>query len=78
MLTQDLFLTKKEQIAEFIKQRGYFSKADIMTWGLKNYYLRADRTIRDFVQQGIVRRLSKDECLFRGLRGKMAWYCYGK
>ena len=74
---QDLFLplqTKETQLLDWCKEKGFFSKADIMNWGLKNYYLRADRTIRDFVREGIVRKISKEECVFRGLRGNMGWY----
>jgi len=36
--------------------------------------LRAERTIRDFVLQGIVRKIGKDECIRRNLKGNMAWY----
>ncbi len=46
----------------------------IMQYGLDFYYLRASRTIRDFVQEGKVKKLSKDEVLFRGMSAKMAWY----
>jgi len=45
-----------------------------VAYGAKNYYLRADRTIRDFVQQGRVRKLRHEECVFRNLKGNMAWY----
>ena len=56
------------------KQKKLFSKADVVAYGTKNYYLRADRTIRDFVRKGIARKLYKDECKRRNLKGKMAWY----
>jgi len=70
----DLFKTKEEQLKDFCKQKVFFSKADIMEYGLKNYYIRADRTVRTFVSEGLMKKLTKDECLFRGLKGKMAWY----
>ncbi len=73
-MTQDLFRSKKIQVYDYIKRKRIFSKADIIDWGLKNYYLRADRTIRDFVQQGIVKKFSPQECIFLGLKGRMAWY----
>jgi hypothetical protein len=71
---QDLFLSKERQLFRWCRQKGIFSKAEIIAFGTKNYYLRADRTIRDFVQQGIVRRMTKDECIRRNLKGNMGWY----
>lgn len=71
----DLFhRTKEQQLMEWCQSKGYFSKAQIMQWGLDNFYIRADRTIRDFVQEGLVKKLDKDEVLFRGLSNKMGWY----
>jgi len=72
----DLFRTKEEALLKFCKNKGYFSKADIMDYGLKNYYLRADRTVRNLVQQGRIRKLPKQECIFRGMNGKMGWYAW--
>ena len=70
----DLFLSKEKQLLKWCKQKGIFSKADVISFGTRNYYLRADRTIRDFVRQGIVRKIGKDECIRRNLKGNMAWY----
>ena len=70
----DLFLSKEKQLLKWCRQKGIFSKADAISFGTRNYYLRADRTIRDFVRRGIVRKISKDECLRRNLKGKMALY----
>jgi len=70
----DLFLSKEQQLLKWCRQKGIFSKADAISFGSRNYYLRADRTIRDFVRQGIVRKISKEECIQRNLKGKMAWY----
>ncbi len=70
----DLFLSKEKQLLRWCKQKRIFSKAEVIAFGTKNYYLRADRTIRDFVRQGIVRKIGKDECIQRNLKGKMAWY----
>ena len=72
----DLILSKEKMLENWCKQRGFFSKADLYEYGLKNFYLRADRTVRDWVVEGKVKHLNKDECLFRGLKGKMAWYEY--
>lgn len=70
----DLFLSKEKQLLRWCKQKKVFSKAEVIAYGTKNYYLRADRTIRDFVQRDIVRKLDKNECIQRNLKGNMAWY----
>ncbi len=72
--TVDKFLSKEEQLLCWCKQSRIFSKAEVISFGTKNYYLRAERTIRDFVLQGIVRRIGKEECIRRNLKGNMAWY----
>ena len=75
---RDLFLSKEKQLLKWCRQKKIFSKADIMAFGSSVYYLRADRTVRDFVQQGRVRRLSEKERTDKGLKGKMAWYEFVK
>ncbi len=57
----DLFKTKEDMLADWCKRKGFFSKADIMQYGLNHFYLRADRTIREFVQQGKARHLTPQE-----------------
>ena len=75
-MTGDLFMTKEELLKHYCQNKKIFSKADIMQYSLDNFYIRAVRTVQEWVAEGKVRRFSKDECLFRGLRGKMAWYEY--
>lgn len=71
----DLFQTKEEQLKNFCRDRHYVSKADIMEYGLRNYYIRADRTVRSLVNKGIMKRLNDDECVFRGFKStRMAYY----
>jgi hypothetical protein len=65
---------KSKELLAWCKEKRIFSKADIIAYESRNYYLRADRTIRDFVRRGIVRKLDKDECVRRNLKGNMAWY----
>ena len=65
---------KSKELLGWCKQKKVFSKADIIAYESRNYYLRADRTIRDFVRRGIVKKLDKDECIRRNLKGNMAWY----
>jgi hypothetical protein len=73
---QDLFdkTTKEEQLKNWMKQKGFVSTAEIMQYAVNNYYLRSKRTINDLVKKNLVRIVPKDECIFRGLRGKMRFY----
>ncbi len=75
---RDLFLSKEKQLLRWCRQKKIFSKADIIAFGSCIYYLRADRTIRDFVQQGKVKRLSVKDREDKCLTGKMAWYEFVK
>ena len=73
-MTNDLFKSKEEQLLDFCEKVGYFSTADIMQYGIDTHYLRARRSIHDLIKKEKIEKMSKDECLFRGLKGKMAWY----
>ncbi len=70
----DKFLSKEEQLLRWCRQKGIFSKAEAISFGTDNYYLRAERTIRDFVLQGTLRKIGKEECIRRNLKGNMSWY----
>ena len=65
MLT-DLFLSKTDELKEYMRQKHFFASHDIFMWGAIHYCNRADRYKRDFVKQGIIRRLSDEEKIFRG------------
>ena len=67
-------LSKEEKLLIWCKRKKVFSKADVIGYGMQSFYLRSDRSVRDFVQQGIVRKLDKTECIQRNLKGNMAWY----
>jgi len=71
---EDKSLSKEEQLLCWCRQRKVFSKAEVIAYGAENYYLRAERTIRDFVLRGIVKKIGKEECVQRNLKGNMAWY----
>ncbi len=55
----DLFdnRTKEQKLEDWCKSKKIFSKADIMRYGLDNFYIRADRSIRELVQRGKVMRI---------------------
>ena len=75
-MTTDLFTSKKEQLINFLRDEHYFSTSDVVEWGVKNFYLRAKRTVQDLVVEGAIRKIPYDECLLRGFKGKMGWYEY--
>ena len=58
---QDFFATKSELLLGWCRQKRIFSKADLLRYGLDNFYLRCDRTVRSWVREGLVRRLSERE-----------------
>ena len=72
-MTNDMFKSKSDQLLDFCKQ-GVVSKSAIMRWGYENYYISADRIVRKFVEKGLMRRIPKEECLFKGFIGKQAYY----
>ena len=70
----DLFKTKQEQLLDYMRQKHYFATHDIIKWASQNFYNRADRTKRNFLEQGIIRKLPEQEKIFRGFNSKDAWY----
>jgi hypothetical protein len=67
-------MTKADELALWCKEKKLFSKADLHKYGYENYYLRAWRTVCEWVTQNRVRKLEETECLERGLTTAMAWY----
>ena len=74
VLESDMFLTKEGQLENWAKRKKVFSKSDVMEYGLRAFYIRADRTIRDLVSQGKIRRLNDRELELKGIKGNMAYY----
>lgn len=70
----DLFKTKEQQLLDWMKQKGFFASHEVVKWGLDNYYLRADRTKRDLMERGIIKKLSPQEKAFRGFKCKDSVY----
>jgi hypothetical protein len=71
-------ITKEWKLFEWCKFKKVFSYVDINNYKSVNFYLRADRTIRDFVIEGKIRRIPDDEALLRSLRKEgnqaLAWF----
>lgn len=53
----DLFLTKESALENWCAVKKIFSKAEVMRYGLDNFYIRADRSIRELVRKGKVMRI---------------------
>ncbi len=75
---QTVEMTKEEALFQWCKTVRLFNSVHAKMWGLDNFYSRADRTIRDFVTEGKLRRLDNEEIILKGLRKKgnapLAWY----
>ena len=69
-------LTKKEQLLDWMRRMKTFASHQVMRWGLDYFYLRADRTKRDFIKQGLIRKLTKEEKRIKGIKSKEAYYEY--
>lgn len=71
-------ITKSEELYSWCKSKKLFSYVDVNTYKTEHYFLRADRQIRDFVQQGLIRRIPDEEAILRGLRkigrASLAWF----
>lgn len=69
---------KEEELLDWCLEKRLFNYIDIKNYSMNNFYLRAERTIRDFVTEGKIKRISDDEAVLRGLRkpGRacIAWF----
>ncbi|MFA5388891.1 MAG: hypothetical protein WC312_03955 [Candidatus Omnitrophota bacterium] len=61
LLKDDLFLTKKEQVYQFIKQRGRCRTSEVAAFGVSIYHPdRACRDARELAREGRIWRMRKD------------------
>ena len=63
-------MTKGKRLLNFIKSTAWpLSSVDIISWGLREYYLRALRTTRELAADPNipVRRIPNSEAVLRGL-----------
>lgn len=74
----DLLLNKEEQLWQFCQDKKLFSSVDVYGFGGRIYYTRACRTVRQWAEEGRIKRLDHGEMVFRGLRitgrAAVAWY----
>jgi len=63
---------------EMLKDKRVFSSKDAVVVGLEIFYIRARRTVQEWVQEGRLRRIPDFEARDRGLvkdgNAKLAWY----
>lgn len=71
-------MTKESELLAWCREKKLFSYVDVLNWKPSHYYLRADRQIRDFVKEGLLRRIPDSETVLRGLRkvgrASIAWF----
>lgn len=71
-------MTKSAQLLAFCRQKKVLSYVDVNDWMRANYYLRAPREIRKFVEEGKLRRIPDEEAILRNLRkvcrAAVAWF----
>ena len=59
----DLFAqekTKKDQILDFIREKTWVRTSEIIAFGSRIYYNRAERTARDLATEGQIRRMPEE------------------
>jgi len=70
--------TAKEKLWLWCKTKRLFNSVDIIKYGLDNYNLRAHRSVREWCEEGKLRRIPKEEKILRGLvkqgNKNIGWY----
>jgi len=62
-MTEDLFshkLNKKEELFNFIRDKGVVLTHEVIEWGTKNQSNRAERNARQLAIDGKIRRVSEE------------------
>jgi len=67
-------LSKSEELKRWMKAQGLFRTHQVIQWGLDHYFNRALRTKGQFHHDGIIRQLSKEEKILRGVAAKEGVY----
>ena len=58
-------LSKKEELFNFIRDRRYVPTHQVLQWGCDNFCNEAVRRAQELVQEGKLKRMSKDDKLLR-------------
>jgi len=75
-MTTDLFLTKSQQMKNWMRDKRIFATHEVIVWGSKNYYNRANRTKQELWQNKVIRTLSDFEKFSYGYTCKDDVYCW--
>jgi len=67
-------MSKREQLIKWMQEKKIFATHEIIEWGLQHYYLRADRTKRDLMKIGRIKKLTESEKERLGFNFKDAVY----
>ena len=62
-MTTDLFapkLTKKEELFNFIRDKGFVLTHEVIEWGIKNMSNRSERNARQLAADGKIRRMTEE------------------
>lgn len=71
-------ITKEEELWNQLKYLGKFNSHKVREIGFYMFYDRADRTVRQWAEEGRLRRIPNEEAILRGLVKKgnapLAWW----
>ena len=68
--------SKSELLRRWMRERGVFRTHEIIAFGLSLQWTRAQREKGALHAKGIIRELTKEEKLLRGLTTKEGCYCW--
>ena len=60
-MKNDLLLSDKDRLIEWLKKRRYVRTSEILKWGCENFSNRSGRNKQELCQEGFLRRLSEEE-----------------
>jgi hypothetical protein len=67
-------MSKQIELLRWMRNKKLFATHDVIKWGLENYYNRANRTKREFLDQGLITQLPEWKKEVRGFNCKDAVY----
>ena len=67
-------MTKQRELLLWMLHKKVIATHEALRWGVDNFYNRVDRTKRDFMEQGLIRKLSDFEKECRDISCKDACY----
>ena len=68
--------SKESRLREWMKECRVFRTHEVIQWGLDHFYNRANRTKGQLHRDGVIRELTPEEKLLRGVTTKEGLYEY--